>query len=188
MKRASKKQYGKRKRLIWFLSIFIMVGGVGLFAASIAQKMFFQKQIKREVSRERWLYWCPTPLFEPREINPCFYVSRDGAVLGEAPRLSGTLFPKFYGTREMLMAALPFVEHFYALGKFVMTDKNTLEIGWPDAMRIKVLLKDDPEKIAANLALIEEKGIDERRDEVEYIDLRFGNRVYYKIRAPGKNL
>lgn len=104
----------------------------------------------------------------------------------EAPRLRGVLFPKLYdergGEKRIEERLLAFIRRFYDLGQFVVKNDETLEIGWPDTMRIITTLTDDPKKVAENLALILEKEIGDRRDKVDYIDLRFGNRVYYKLR------
>lgn len=162
---------------MWSLLFVIALGALGLVFYPVVHKKFFQKKEKEELSQARWLYWCAD-----QETNPCFYVARDGSSLGEAPYLFGALFPKFYGSREALMAALPFVSRFYEFGKFIANNDDTLEIGWPNAMQLKISLKDNPEEIAKNFALILEKEIGDRRDKVDYIDLRFGNRVYYKFR------
>ena len=166
----------KKRNLLLVLSlILIIAGGIVVTFILRERKNIFGNKEAVSLSQERWLYWC-----DSQETVPCFYVARDGSLMGEAPRLSGTVFPKFYGNREALAAALPFVQRFYAFGKFVITDNNTLEVGWPGTMQIKLSLKDNPERIAENLALILEKEIGERKDEVDYIDLRLGNRVYYK--------
>ena len=107
-------------------------------------------------------------------------------MVAEAPRLEGMLFPKLYderkGEKRIEEGLLGFVRHFYDFGQFVVKNDETLEIGWPGAMHIKISLRDDQKKVAETLALILEKEIGDRRNEVDYIDLRFGNRVYYKFR------
>lgn len=175
------------RRRKWLALLFITISSAGLLIFLITQKTIFQKQERKEISQERWLYWCKQN--QEIENQLCYYVNRDGAVITEAPRMRGNLFPKLYDERnaggdkkiieENLLA---FVKRFYDFGQFVVKNDETLEIGWPGAMRVTISLKDNPERVAENLALILEKEIGDRRNEVDYIDLRFGNRVYYKFR------
>lgn len=199
--KSKKIRYRKRKRWALIILCAALIGGIALFFFSLLSEKFFREQEKKEISQTRWLYWCPasphiiseelrgsslkdTP--ELRGTSPCYYVNQNGEIATEAPRLKGTLFPKLYDEREgekrIEEHLLAFVRHFYNFGQFVVENDETLEIGWPDTMRIITTLKDDPKKVAENLALILEKEIGDRRDEVDYIDLRFGNRVYYKFR------
>ena len=185
MRSASKKiRYRKRKRWIWRVLFVALVGGIGVFFFSRFSEKFLQQQEKKEISQTRWLYWCTgSPETEDR---PCHYVNRDGLIMDEAPQLKGALFPKLYderkGEKRIEEHLLAFVNQFYQFGRFVVKNDATLEIGWPGAMQLKTSLKDDPQEVAQNLALILEKEIGDRRDEVDYIDLRFGNRVYYKLK------
>lgn len=202
---ASKQiRYRKQKRWMGYVLFIVLMGGVGAFLFPWFPEKFFpawpklllrgvedeasqrgeQKWEREEISQARWLYWCAGSM--EAEERPCYYVDREGLFVDEAPQLKGTLFPKLYDEREgekrVEERLLAFVRHFYDLGQFVVKNDETLEIGWPNAMKIKTTLIDDPKKIAENLALILEKEIGNRRDEVDYIDLRFGNRVYYKFR------
>lgn len=182
---ASKKiRYRRRKPWIWYILFLAAIGGIGFAFYPAVQEKFFREQEKNEITQTRWLYWCAE---SPEAIeSPCYYVNQNGEAAAEAPRLRGTLFPKLYDEREgekrIEERLLAFIRRFYDLGQFVVKNDETLEIGWPGAMRVKTSLKDNPKKVAENLALILEKEIGDRRDEVDYIDFRFGNRVYYKFR------
>lgn len=184
-------------------------GVIGVFIMRPWEAWMNTHATHHAASQERWLYWCPTSLNLPaealpvrqagsaqawlRRISSCYYVNREGVVVAEAPWLEGKLMAKLFderageekrrnqrGVKTIEESILAFVSRFYEFGQFVVKNDDTLEIGWPDKMQIKVSLQDNPEEVAANLALILEKEIGERRDEVEYIDLRFGNRVYLK--------
>lgn len=191
-----KTRYRRRKPLIGYILFVAAIGGIGLAFYLSVQKNFFKEQKEDEIAQTRWLYWC-AGIPEEAHDRLCYYVNSDGIVVDEAPRLRGNLFPKLYdertttplyqerewgGKKILEESLLAFVNQFYQFGQFVVKNDETLEIGWPDAMQIKTTLKDDPKKVAENLALILEKEIGDRRDEVDYIDLRFGNRVYYKFR------
>lgn len=164
----------------------VLVGGIGVFFFSRLSEKFLQKQERKEIAQTRWLYWCPASLLELRRTSPCYYVNQGGEVVAKAPRLEGMLFPKLYDEREgekrIEERLLSFVNQFYQFGRFVVKNDATLEIGWPGATQLKTSLKDNPQEVAKNLALILEKEIGDRRDKVDYIDLRFGNRVYYKLK------
>lgn len=170
---------------MWYILFVVAIGVLGIVFYVSVQKNFFREQEKNEIAQTRWLYWCAG---SPKEADDrlCYYVNQDGLVVDEAPHLRGNLFPKLYDKREgekrIEERLLAFIRRFYDFGQFVVINDETLEIGWLDTMRIKTTLKDDPKKVAENLALILEKEIGVRRDEVDYIDLRFGNRVYYKFR------
>ena len=197
---ASKKiRYRKRKWWTGYALSLVLTCGVGAFFFFLLSERFLPKseQQKEHISQARWLYWCP-PTFasgELRETSPCYYVNREGLVVAKAPRLEGKLFAKLYdeqesktdenvrgGNQGIEESTLAYVKQFYEFGQFIIKNKDTLEIGWPDAMRVIASLNDNPVTVAENLALILEKEIGDRRDEVDYIDLRFGNRVYYKFR------
>lgn len=182
---ASKKiRYRKRKRWVGYALFLVLVGGVGAFFFSRLSEKFLPEQKKEGISRTRWLYWCTSS--PEAGDRPCYYVNREGLIVEGAPQLKGELFPKLYDEREgekhIEERLLAFVNYFYALGQFVVKNDETLEIGWPGAMQLKISLKDNPQEVAKNLALILEKEIGDRRDKVDYIDLRFGNRVYYKLK------
>lgn len=180
-----KTRYRKKRSWILYVLFFAVIGSTGLFFYPAFSKKFLREKEKSEISQTRWLYWCAgSPEAGDR---PCYYVNREGLVVEGAPQLKGELFPKLYDEREgekriIEERLLAFVSHFYALGRFVVKNDDTLEIGWPGAMQLKVSLKDNPQEAAKNLALILEKEIGDRRDKVDYIDLRFGNRVYYKLK------
>lgn len=179
-----KTRYRKKRSWIWYALFFAVIGSTGLFFYPTFSKKFLREQEKNEIAQTRWLYWCAgSPEAGDR---PCYYVNRDGIIMDEAPRLKGELFPKLYdergGEKRIEERLIVFVNHFYAFGQFVVKTDETLEIGWPGAMQLKVSLRDNPQEVAKNLALILEKEIGDRRDKVDYIDLRFGNRVYYKLK------
>lgn len=178
-----KIRHRRHKSWILYILFFAMIGGMGFVFYPAFQKKFFF--VLEKISLTRWLYWCAGG--PDAEDRSCYYVNRDGILMDEAPRLRGNLFPKIYDERAPASSfieerLLAFIRRFYDLGQFVVKSDETLEIGWPGTMHIITTLRDDPKKVAENLALILEKEIGDRRDEVDYIDLRFGNRVYYKLR------
>lgn len=185
-----KTRYRRRKPWMWSILFIAAIGGIGLVFYPVVQKKFLRERGKSELSQTRWLYWCPAPSHEVvlHGTSPCHYVNQSGEVVTEAPRLQGTLFPKLYDERATAPSViieerlLAFIRRFYDFGQFIVKNDETIEIGWHGTMRIKTTLKDDPKKVAENLALILEKEIGDRRDDVDYIDLRFGNRAYYTFR------
>ena len=64
--------------------------------------------------------------------------------------------------------------------------ENETDISVPlaDGYYIKASFGEDPSELTKNLALIlSSDAIKGKIDELEYIDLRFGNRVYYKFKG-----
>lgn len=62
--------------------------------------------------------------------------------------------------------------------------EQDLNIVLQEGFYLKVSLGQVPETIARNLSLVlSSDALRDRRSEIEYIDLRFGNRVYYKMKG-----
>lgn len=63
-------------------------------------------------------------------------------------------------------------------------DENDLFVSLSDGFYLKVSFGEDPAALARNLDLVlSSQAIQEKKVDLEYIDLRFGNRVYYKLKG-----
>ncbi len=121
----------------------------------------------------------------------CSFIGEDGAVFEKAADFSGSVYVKFYGKKNT--KKVPFFEklaRFAAAASGEGADISKVVFG-KDALREfyssegwRVLLNegDDFEKAAANLKLALEEQIKEKRKNLDYIDLRFGKKVYYKFK------
>lgn len=135
------------------------------------------------------------------EIGPCFYIDKTGTAYEEAPQSSGSLiiFVKDYenGIAEIgkqavnpeIFTAVSRIDNLFRENlnieiseiKLNSRGKNSIEIavktGWSAIFNSK-----DAETAFSAMRTILEKEIKEKQSELEYIDLRFGTKVYYKFR------
>lgn len=131
----------------------------------------------------------------------CFYIDETGFVYAEAPESSGTLLTKITGDQGAFsLGTYAFDQdtlHVLALlGKRAKSAAGISVIGYelraalPDDIRVltdrgfALLFKkeDDFENVFSVLRRVLDEEIKDRYDELEYIDLRFGNKVFYKFR------
>lgn len=144
------------------------------------------------------------------ETQPCFFMDDSGYIFDEAPYFSGEVYFRFYGS-VYSQDASP-AGSYFSPGLFpkLVSLKNTLENMKldPAALAIKgdgeirvflsasakgkmpelILKKDmDFESALGNLQTALEteplkSNFEKKYSSLEYIDLRFGNRVYYKFK------
>lgn len=146
--------------------------------------------------REPWAVYCS---------QKCFFIDKSGFAYEESFINSGNLIRLIRGDDENIFAGK------YALhGKIIsifsdVEDKiNLLELGpvieyglsskSPEELKIKTgggfylifNLNDDRDKIFTVLETVLNEEIKEKRWNLEYIDLRFGNKVFYKYKTDAK--
>lgn len=169
------------------------------------------KTLEVSVAERTALYtWCGNefpPLLDKGRVGEgsekCYFVDENGYIFDEAPYFSGEVYFKFYG---------PQTESFFAKKNFkqLISFKDTLTairlkpvslyIGddgevtialsaktLPTGPKILFKIDSDFQKIAENLqaALSTEPLLSNFKNKyasLEYIDLRYGNKVYYKFR------
>jgi len=149
--------------------------------------------------REPHALWCGELILIPEE--QCYFVDEFGLVYAPAPNFSGTAFFVYYGylgdvhvegaqylpTEEFVMLrrfaeslqALPLTP--YALG---VISKSDAELHFEEGGKIIFAYKDDLIATHEHLktVLSTEKFLSEEGlVDFEYIDLRFDNKVYYKV-------
>lgn len=147
---------------------------------------------------------------EDEEEESCYFLDDTGLIFSQAPHFSGYVFFKYYGGDVAYNYESPIGSHFASPERFTKVVNfidslgeiglNTVELHSNDedsALIVesdmfgsgidgKVLFNtDDPiEKVYENIRVVLENNAlnsDERRLDVEYIDLRFGNKVFYKV-------
>ena len=137
----------------------------------------------------------------------CAFADEAGFVFQLAPNFSGGIFLKFFDNRRqstLAGAAIPadigkniidagefrklnyFVKLLskenLAAGKIVIKDEGAYEIHLREKWQILLNDKNEPEQSFANLKLVLSQIIKEKTPQLEYIDLRLGNKVFYKLR------
>ncbi len=137
------------------------------------------------------------------EKGPCYYLDSEGFVFFKAPSFSEDVLPTFYGTLPLVgdplaqkflppnlfQKSVSFREKIENMG-FVPAyifkkDEGTLELYLKNGSKIIFDPRIETEKILQNFsALLRDSslGLQKTRGEfsVSYIDLRFGNKVFYK--------
>jgi hypothetical protein len=134
----------------------------------------------------------------------CYFTDDAGKVVSLAPQYSGNVYPRFYGGSidpndanplgktfidgTIFQKLLDFGEKltdlgFHVKGLVIGTDEeNTflLDLGGGTTASVRFLKADDYKLLAANLASALPK-IEGDFSKLEYFDLRFDNKVYYKF-------
>lgn len=151
--------------------------------------------------REPDTLWCG---LKKVDKSDCYFVDKDGYVYSKAPNFSGDVFFKVYGEvngggpiggqflQQSKYQSLLFFKSAIeeALLKPVAVFKSIdgdMEIYLDDDSRIIYNLEQDINRLATDLALILKndsflKEMAEKGTPLDYVDLRFGNKVYYKFK------
>ena len=136
-----------------------------------------------------------------REPEECFWVDRDGALFESAPSFSGLIVPKIKDKRSIdytiggrylsaeLMKLITFFNertlsdnNLQSL-QFAIDEKDeTLQLKTRGGWDILLLASNDPEAAYKNLTLALLHEIKDRVADLDYIDLRFGSRIFYKFK------
>ncbi len=155
--------------------------------------------------------WCGADLpLVDAENQKCYFLDEDGYVFDEAPYFSGEIYFKFYGLENINtnnpLGSYFFKQNFKQLISFKdilvsiglkpaaldITDDGDIEIflsrGSSSTTGPKIIFKADADfqNVAENLeaALVTEplqSKLKNKYSSLLYIDLRFGNKVYYKF-------
>lgn len=164
--------------------------------------------LKITLSEREALYtWCGESVLIT-EVSKCYFLDSSGYVFDEAPYFSGEVYFKFFGS---LRGAAGPLGSYFSVNDFpsLVFLKNTLEAMELDPVSLEVsgedisillsrrnsavgpeiILKADAdfEKVIENLdsALSTEPLLTDFKNKyssLEYLDLRFGNKVYFKFR------
>ena len=135
----------------------------------------------------------------PIEHKSCAYIDDGGFAFAPAPFLDGFLIKKIFinesdikiGENAVSESKILLYENM--IRSFKATDTSVMamlfEMDIPRDARVyagkwhALIARDaDPEKIAEVLKLIMATELKGKLDELQYIDLRFGNKVFYKLR------
>lgn len=174
---------------------------------SIVHKGFTGLVVNLSERNERYL-WCGSDfLAELVPENECYFIDSGGYVFSKAPFYSGNLFLEFYGTlsvgdninpiaglvlpEDRFEKIISFRSALTLLGfdviKILTKDDGDYELSVLDGGRILVSSKNNLEKNIEylKLALATEPlktKLDMGRENLDYLDLRFGNKVFFKFK------
>ncbi|OGG44823.1 hypothetical protein A2673_02195 [Candidatus Kaiserbacteria bacterium RIFCSPHIGHO2_01_FULL_50_13] len=143
--------------------------------------------------RERYGVWC-------NETKQCFEIDESGFIFAEIPK--GVPMRGYTFSGAIAMSTLPIGETY--LGEHIqnvvafleLLEKNKLKpahiasdgavdywVELESGISLRVALSGFPEEIARNLELaLSSDALRGQTENLEYVDLRFGNKLYYKTR------
>ena len=137
--------------------------------------------------------WCKS--------GDCFYFDKNGVIFEQAPRSFGSLVISIEDARdieanlgsavldknqvEFSSAVHGIIGRNFPFSSrtFFITKEAEYEILTSENWRLLLNKNEDSEYQLSNLKHLLDKEIQSRRGELEYIDLRLGNKVYYKYRS-----
>lgn len=169
-------------------------------AAEISvEKKFPDRLIIAVEERSLWGVVCSRPdaVLPPES---CFYIDRRGTAYEELASVEGWLVPVIYipqksalGTQAVPEATLDFFNQ--AKGALASINGNLILLAvsssTPSDVRLTLSENWDilvsssrlPSEWVKILKTVLEKDIGEKRSQLEYVDLRFGNKVFYKFKS-----
>ena len=163
--------------------------------------------------REAKYTWCgkTLPLLDKGRVGEgsekCYFTDEDGFIFDEAPYFSGEVYFKFYGlvsesyfSKSNFQQLISLKDTLVGIGLqpviLYVKDNGEMEVflskGASAETNPRIIFKIDSDfqKVAENLqaALLAEPLLSEFKNKysaLQYIDLRFGNKIYYKFSAQG---
>ncbi|MDP3935355.1 MAG: hypothetical protein Q8Q46_04030 [Candidatus Giovannonibacteria bacterium] len=157
----------------------------------------------RFISAPPLFIFCP-PTQADQDKSACFYINGAGALGERAPKFSENPLPELaiFGQSSAKIGDQIFPEQKAKfLGEFLGSLKNLniapLKIEVSENKDIKIFTKEGwriltsfdvlAEETARNLKLLLDQKIKEKRAELEYIDMRFPDKAFYKLKSVNQN-
>ncbi len=135
----------------------------------------------------------------------CVFMDENGFIFQPAPSFSGGIFVKFIDERQAssspsgntaigketiteseLQKLLSFEKLLagksIGVSKIILKDGKEYEVYLKEGWHILLNSKNEPNSSFNNLLLILDSNVKEKRPKIEYVDLRFGNKVFYKFK------
>lgn len=153
--------------------------------------------------RKPYALWCKEALSDEKEHGRCYYLDEEGFAFERAAvdvpesgehivflggtlsergnPIRGTLNPEQFGALRALLLGLE--ESFGVRVQEISINGTEASIFVAPGWELKIALDKSLEAVLANLsAVLGEYGLLGHPDNIEYIDLRFDERAYYKLR------
>jgi len=161
------------------------------------EREFFDGLSLRITERENKALLC--------EKEDCAAVDEDGFVFEKSPYISGGIILKFFDQRNseeneplelalgkniLLRAQFKKIMDFAKLipksgnevVKIILKKEDIYEFYTEEGWQILTNVKNEPSQTFANLMTTLNFEVKEKRKKLDYVDLRFGNKVYYKFK------
>lgn len=178
-----------------------------LDSVSVGRSSLKALTVSIEERKERYL-WCGAELVKTRtSATQCYLSDSGGYIFSEAPYYSGSLFFEFYGglseepatgpvggtilTEEKFSVLISFIEKLGELGlavqKISVKADGDYELYLEGGGKVLINSKNDIAKGLENLSIALEsdplkKKMVEERAGLDYLDVRFGNKVFFKFK------
>ncbi|RJQ32349.1 FtsQ-type POTRA domain-containing protein [Candidatus Parcubacteria bacterium] len=131
----------------------------------------------------------------------CAFIDEEAFVFEKAPYFSGAIFIKFFDERGSASSSPVVIGSYFlkqeefdtlmsfselaAKNGFEVTEiylkpENIYELATKEGWKMVLNDRNEPEKTFANLVTTLESSVKEKRKNLDYIDLRFGNKIYFK--------
>lgn len=154
--------------------------------------------------RDPYALWCGDEHVpeKPPEDEECRFMDEEGVVYAEAPSFSGDVFLRLYGPREKdqflgvsdYSRVANLIEYLREkdvepIVFYIRSGKSAeIEVTDPNGSEsiLYVDIERDPKETVRNLLTLYSElttGLNKSIPQLEYVDLRFGNRVFYKFRG-----
>lgn len=151
--------------------------------------------------REPFALWCGEGVSADKEPKQCYFLDSRGFIFAQAPNFSGSVFFTFYGKLPdevkqpigvQFMPSVEFQKFSLFLSSFdelplepvslTRTYDESLELLFAEGSTVIFGRDQSLATIIDNLqSILESEEVTDRIHELDYIDLRFGNKVYYKF-------
>lgn len=153
------------------------------------------------IERKPFALWCQK--FTEMNANDCYLMNNEGYIFLKSPEYSGNVFVRYFGERtdgEIMGSSYLNFERFKKIVSFVLSleklkinsndvifQKPDYEIILSDKSRIILSENNDMEKTFQNLdSFLKDNSLNVSIKNflmsVDYIDLRFGNKIYHKLK------
>ena len=200
-KKAFRIKFRVVRKLFYFLIPVVILGGIFYFLFISDRREVKEENISRikavsEEEREAIGIWC--------KGSDCFYFDKEGVIFEESPKSSGSLLISIEDARgtaanlgsavlsESQIASAQDAQRLvkgnfpFAVSSILVRTGEEYELLTTEGWRVLLNKTDGLEYQLSNLKYVIDEEIKTRRGELEYVDLRLGNRVFYKYKGAKK--
>ncbi|MFA6552399.1 MAG: hypothetical protein WCT19_02750 [Candidatus Paceibacterota bacterium] len=165
----------------------------------------FDKLVLNVVERQPFGLWCEQNISEEVSLTPgCYYMDKDGLIFDEVKDISPQNFTKYYGDikdenpigkiyldgggfKKLMFLENGLSSMSISFDKFLWKDNGDFEMVLKDGQKVYWSDSQDYSKVIQNLDSIKGEinltdSLGTSAPKVEYVDLRYGNKIYYKLR------
>ncbi|MEQ1499888.1 MAG: hypothetical protein ABL917_00765 [Parcubacteria group bacterium] len=172
----------------------------------------FQTLLIKITERKPYAIWCDKKYSATdidtdgvsQKIENCYFMDQNSAIFAPAPHFSGDAYFKYYGavattspigsyfmsSSTEFMNVSNFIENMKKIGVrpqyLLAKDNDEFVVVMSGGGEVYFDMREDLAKVASNLdSLLQTPGLssmDRSNLELEYIDLRFGNKLFYKLK------